>query len=240
MNDQKGVRIALRSVEFHYSESRFVFNAEIPAGSITAVLGASGSGKSTLLNLVAGFEKPLRGTIEIDGIAMTDVEPSERPVSMIFQENNLFAHLTVAQNVGLGRSSSLRLSRQDKADLASALAATGLVDKEARKPSALSGGERQRVAIARILLRERPALLLDEPFASLGPQLRQEMLELLRDVHARQRPTVLFVTHHPEDARAICDRVIFIEEGAVLFSGTAKDFFSQNSEAYRRYLGAST
>lgn len=235
----KGVAIALDHVTFFYEETRFQFNVTIPAGSITAVLGASGSGKSTLLNLVAGFEKPEQGRVEIDGFDMRDIEPSQRPLSMIFQENNLFTHLTVAQNVGLGRSPSLKLSPQDKSDIIAALDATGLSGKEHRKPSALSGGERQRVAIARILLRDRPALLLDEPFASLGPQLRQEMVALLRDVHARKKPTVLFVTHHPEDARAVCDHVIFIENGAIAFAGEADDFFSQGSEFYRRYAGKS-
>src|SRR5690606_25612104 len=128
--------------------------------SIVAVMGPSGSGKSTLLNLVAGFETPASGAVLIGGDDVSRRPPPARPVSMVFQENNLFAHLDVAQNVGLGRSPSLRLSAEDRTDVAAALARTGLAGKEARLPAELSGGERQRVALSRALVRDRPVLLL--------------------------------------------------------------------------------
>ncbi len=119
---------------------------------------------------------------------------------MVFQENNLFAHLSVEQNVGLGRSPNLKLSAKDRADIAEALSRVGLAGKEQRKPEALSGGERQRVAIARALIRQRPVLLLDEAFASLGPALRHQMLDLVRELQLETGMTVLMVTHTPEDA----------------------------------------
>src|SRR5690606_10209232 len=124
----------------------------------------SGAGKTTLLNLVAGFEKPESGRILIGGRDVTLLGPAQRPVSMVFQENNLFAHLSVEKNVGLGRSPSLRLKEADRAAIHDALARTGLSGKQKRLPSELSGGERQRVALARVLVRDRPVLLLDEPF----------------------------------------------------------------------------
>ena len=157
---------------------------------------------------------------------------------MVFQENNLFAHLTVEQNVELRRSPSLRLSPDDRRAVSEALAQTGLAGKERRLPRELSGGERQRVAIARVLVRDRPVLLLDEPFASLGPALRTDMVDLVADVQRERGMTVLFVTHQPEDARRIAQKVVFLEEGAGVASGDAATFFSGDGpEAFKRYIG---
>jgi thiamine transport system ATP-binding protein len=232
--------VRLDAVAFGYGEADMLFDVAAAPSSITAVLGPSGSGKSTLLNLVAGFEAPLSGRVLIGDVDVTALPPSARPVSMVFQENNLFAHLDVEKNVGLGRSPSLRLSEGDRRDVAEALSRTGLAGKERRLPRELSGGERQRVALARVLVRERPVLLLDEPFASLGPALRDDMLELVRGVHAERRMTILFVTHQPKDARRLADRVVFLENGRVAASGPAGDFFAGEAPpAFRRYVGRS-
>ncbi|GHD18584.1 thiamine ABC transporter ATP-binding protein [Tianweitania populi] len=234
----KGLTIRFDQVTFSYGEAQFLFDATVSAGSITAVMGPSGSGKSTLLNLVAGFETPTSGRLLIGEQDMRDVEPAERPVSMIFQENNLFAHLTVEQNIGLGRSPSLKLTPEDKHAITEALEATGLAGKQKRLPRELSGGERQRVAIVRALVRQRPVLLLDEPFASLGPALRADMLDEIRALHARLNLTILFVTHHPEDASRLAQEVIFLEDGKTVAQGSAASFFSESGPlAFRRYLG---
>jgi thiamine transport system ATP-binding protein len=233
-----GAEVRLDRVAFSYGDAPMLFDCRFPAGSVTAVLGPSGSGKSTLLGLVAGFEPPRSGRVVIGGADMTASPPSRRPVSMVFQENNLFAHLDVAANVGLGRSPGLRLDDADRAAVAEALARTGLAGKERRLPAALSGGERQRVALARVLVRQRPVLLLDEPFASLGPALRQEMLGLVAELHREHGMTVLFVTHHPDDARQLAERVVFLEDGRVAAAGDAAAFFSEAApEAFRRYAG---
>jgi thiamine transport system ATP-binding protein len=230
--------VRLDAVTFGYGEVAFSFDTDFAAGRITAVMGPSGSGKSTLLNLVAGFETPSGGRVLIGGADVTAVAPAGRPVSMVFQENNLFAHLTVEQNVGLGRSPSLRLSPADRADIGAALARTGIAGKEKRLPAELSGGERQRVALARVLVRRRPVLLLDEPFASLGPALRDDMLALLATLHGEQGMTVLFVTHQPDDARRIADAVVFLEDGRIAATGAAGEFFTGSGpEAFRRYIG---
>ena len=163
-----GAAVRLENVAFSYGETAMSFDLDVEASEIVAIMGPSGSGKSTLLNLVAGFEAPSSGRILIGGEDAAGLPPAQRPVSMVFQENNLFSHLDVARNVGLGRSPSLRLTGADRADIAAALARTGLAGKEKRLPAELSGGERQRVALARALLRDRPVLLLDEAFASLG------------------------------------------------------------------------
>ncbi|AZO52589.1 MAG: thiamine ABC transporter ATP-binding protein [Mesorhizobium sp.] len=237
--ERKGVPVRLDKVSFSYGEALFAFDVEFTATQITAIMGPSGSGKSTLLNLVAGFETPRSGRVLIGEAEVSGEPPAVRPVSMVFQENNLFAHLSVEQNVGLGRSPSLRLTEADHADIAGALARTGLAGKEKRLPRELSGGERQRVALARVLVRDRPVLLLDEPFASLGPALRDDMLDLVAGLHAERGMTVLFVTHQPQDARRIGQKVVFLDNGAVAATGTADDFFAgAGPEAFRRYIGA--
>jgi thiamine transport system ATP-binding protein len=234
----EGMEVQLENVAFSYGEAAFRFDAAFSAGAITAVMGPSGSGKSTLLNLVAGFETPLSGRVLIGGEDVSSVPPTARPVSMVFQENNLFAHLSVGQNVGLGRSPSLKLAADDRAAVSAALERTGLAGKESRLPRELSGGERQRVALARVLVRDRPVLLLDEPFASLGPALRADMLDLVADLHGDKGMTVLFVTHQPQDAERIARHVVFLENGAVAAIGSAHDFFAGTGpEAFRRYIG---
>lgn len=233
-----GVDIRLDDVTFNYEEMRMRFDVAIEPGTITSVMGASGAGKSTFLNLIAGFETPASGRVLIGGADVTFTPPSARPVSMVFQENNLFAHLSVEQNVGLGRSPALRLSQDDRAAIAGALLRTGLEGKEERLPRELSGGERQRVALARVLVRDRPVLLLDEPFASLGPALRQDMVDLVADVHAEHGMTVVFVTHQPEDARQIGGNLVFLDQGRVAATGkTAMFFGTDGPETFRRYIG---
>lgn len=234
-----GASIELDNLVFSYGETRMEFELSVPASSVIAIMGPSGSGKTTLLNLVAGFERPASGRVLIDGRDVSGLEPAERPVSMVFQENNLFAHLSVEDNVGLGRSPALRLTGQDRTDIARALAQTGLAGKERRLPSELSGGERQRVALSRALLRDRPVLLLDEPFASLGPALRREMLALVRQLHFDHAMTILMVTHHPEDAQLIADRIAFVEAGRIAaFEDTTTMFSRAAPDTFRAYIGA--
>ena len=238
---EKGAPVRLDKVSFSHGDAPLVFDVEFATAKITAIMGPSGSGKSTLLNLVAGFETPQSGHVLIGGADVSAEPPSARPVSMVFQENNLFAHLSVEQNVGLGRSPSLRLTEADRAAIAEALARTGLAGKERRLPRELSGGERQRVALARVLVRDRRVLLLDEPFASLGPALRDDMLDLVVALHAEWSMTVLFVTHQPEDARRIGEHIVFLDNGMVAATGKADNFFAgAGPEAFRRYIGAST
>jgi thiamine transport system ATP-binding protein len=219
----RGLEIILDKIAFRYAEMEMGFDLSFAAGSVTAIMGPSGAGKSTLLNLVAGFEAPAGGRVLIGGQDVTRLPPAARSVSMVFQENNLFSHLDVAANIGLGRSPSLKLSGEDRAAVADALARTGLSGKEKRLPSELSGGERQRVALARVLVRNRPVLLLDEPFASLDAALRREMTGLVGELHSRTRMTILMVTHDAEDARRIADRIVRVVDGHVIGSSTAEE-----------------
>lgn len=233
-----GLSVTVEAVTFSYGETGFCFDAAFEAGAVTAVMGASGSGKSTLLNLIAGFVTPSSGRILAGTTDITALLPAARPLSMIFQENNLFAHLDVAANVGLGISPSLRLADGDRRRIAGALARTGLAGKERRYPAELSGGERQRVAIARALVRDKPILLLDEAFVSLGPALRAEMLELVAEVQREKRMTIVLVSHDPADALRIASRVVFLEHGQVAMAGTADAILGGDApEAVRRYIG---
>ena len=221
-----GMDIRLERCAFDYEDMRMLFDCAIPAGSLSAVMGPSGAGKSSLLNLIAGFETPRSGRVLIGGRDMTHTPPAARPVSMIFQENNLFAHLDVMTNAGLGLKPSGRLNARERQRVREALARTGLEGLERRKPGELSGGQRQRVAIARALLRDKPVMLLDEPFAALGPALRAEMLELVSAIHRERGFTIVMVTHMPKDARAIAQQTIFIHEGRILAQARTRELFA--------------
>lgn len=218
--------ITLRSAAFRYEEMEMLFDAVFPQASFTAVIGPSGSGKSTLLNLIAGFETPLSGNVLINGQDVTRLPPGSRPVSMIFQDNNVFAHLDLRQNVGLGISPSLSLDAAQVQRVDAALAEVGLSALAHRKPGDVSGGERQRVAIARALVRDRPVLLLDEPFAALGPALRRDMLDLVKAMQQARHMTVVMVTHQPEDAHHATTHTAYLENGRILALRPTADLFA--------------
>jgi thiamine transport system ATP-binding protein len=230
--------IGLRQVTFGYAETRVSFDAVFPAQTITAITGPSGSGKTTLLNLIAGFELPESGSVHILGQNMTDLPPSRRPASFLFQEHNLFSHMSVRDNVGLGISPSLKITPDSETKILSSLARVGMADKLKRLPEQLSGGERQRAALARVLVQDRPILLLDEPFASLGPSLRQDMTRLVGELQAERRMTVLLVTHHPTEMAAIAPNLCFVDEGTIKALGPLKDLLGSNGPAsLKAYLG---
>jgi thiamine transport system ATP-binding protein len=230
--------LELHEVIFRYPGLAMQFNLTVERGSFAAIIGPSGGGKSTLLSLIAGFEIPLSGTITIAGSDVTHAPPSQRPLSMIFQDNNLFAHLDIFTNVALGVSPSLKLDDAQQQTVAVAIENVGLAGKEKRMPGELSGGERQRAAIARVLMRERPMLLLDEPFTALGPALRQEMLELLKSLHDERHLTTLMVTHHPDDARAVASHIAFLADGEIKAYRKTKDMFrAKDVPGLTAYLG---
>lgn len=230
--------IGLENVTLTLGTVDFAFDAQITSGAITAITGASGSGKSTLLNLIAGFERPSQGRVLINGQDATRLSPGERPVSLVFQDHNLFAHLDLATNIGLGIDPALRLTAVDKAAITNALQRVGLGGFEHRKPSSLSGGEKQRAAFARALVRDKPVLLLDEPFAALDPGLRASMAELLQTLHRETGNSVLIVTHDPRDVERLADDVIFIDHGKIHLHCTKADFFSaEKSAPLQAFLG---
>jgi thiamine transport system ATP-binding protein len=230
--------IRLDKVSFQYEDMAMMFDAVFPAKSLTAVIGPSGSGKSTLLNLIAGFERAASGRVSIESEDVTDLPPDRRPVSMIFQDNNVFAHLSVRDNVAIGLSPGLKLDAGQSDQVDGVLAQTGIAGLARRKPAEISGGERQRVAIARALLRDRPILLLDEPFAALGPALRGDMLDLLMTLQKDRKLTVLMVTHLPEDALQAADVTAFVDHGEIVaLRPTAELLASIDVPGLESYLG---
>jgi thiamine transport system ATP-binding protein len=230
--------LEVEQVSFRYQSMAMLFDLRVDAGECVAVIGPSGAGKSTLLALIAGFEPVLSGHIRIAGRDVTRLDPAQRPVTTVFQEHNLFAHLDVAANVGLGIHPGLKLSRADRDDVTGALAQVGLAGLERRLPAQLSGGQRQRVALARSLVRQRPLLLLDEPFAALGPALRREMLDLVGELQRSRNLTILLVSHHPDDARYIAARTAFVHDGRILAVGRTEDLLQRSClRELREYLG---
>ncbi len=233
--------LQLDDVRFTYEDTHgnmeMAFDLTVEPGDFLAVIGPSGSGKTTLLNLIAGFEPPTSGRIFFNGRDLTSAPP-DRPVTMIFQEGNLFAHLDVETNVALGISPNLNLTLSFREKIAGALRRVGLDEMAKRLPGQLSGGERQRVALARVLVRDRPLLLLDEPFAALGPALRREMLDLVVDLHREKAMTVLMVTHQPGDARHGARHTAFVHQGKIqALEETEKLFNINNIQDLTDYLG---
>ncbi len=223
--------LKLTDVTWLYQHLPMRFTLSVRRGELIAVLGPSGAGKSTLLNLIAGFLQPANGSITLNGHDHTRTPPAARPVSMLFQENNLFTHLNVRQNIGLGMHPGLRLNAVQQQKLSDIALQMGIGDLLERLPGELSGGQRQRVALARCLVREQPVLLLDEPFSALDPALRQEMLLLVKEVCERQQLTMLMVSHSVEDALRIAPRSVVIADGRIAWDGDTEQLASGNASA---------
>ena len=236
VDGRDGVRLDAATLTL--GDAAFAFDAQIPAAKVTAIAGASGSGKSTLLNLIAGFEEPVSGRISIAGEDMTGQHPSKRPVSLVFQDNNLFAHLDLFTNVGLGMDPSLSLDATGRQAVRDALARVGLEGFDKRKPPSLSGGERQRAAFARALVRRKPVLLLDEPFAALDPGLRSDMASLLLALHRETENTVLMVSHDRDEVMELADHILFLDHGRIVFSGPPTAFEKSDISGINRFLRA--
>ncbi|RPH26109.1 thiamine ABC transporter ATP-binding protein ThiQ [Buttiauxella warmboldiae] len=223
--------LTLTDVTWLYHHLPMRFSLTLNAGERVAVLGPSGAGKSTLLSLIAGFLTPASGQIGLSGDDHTRTPPAQRPVSMLFQENNLFTHLTVRQNIGLGLNPGLKLTATQQDRLATIASQMAIGDLLERLPSQLSGGQRQRVALARCLVREQPILLLDEPFSALDPALRQEMLTLLDNLCRQQQLTLLMVSHSIEDAARIAERSLVVVDGRIAWDGDTATLLSGEASA---------
>ncbi|MEL6572842.1 MAG: ATP-binding cassette domain-containing protein [Pseudomonadota bacterium] len=220
------------------AQGDFRLSVDLSIGpGITAVIGPSGAGKSTLLAAVAGFLAPMQGAVQWAGGDLGGFAPGARPVSMLFQDHNLFPHLTVGQNVGLGLQPNLRLSPADKAAVGRALSQVGLDGFDARLPKTLSGGQQSRVALARVLVADRPVVLLDEPFSALGPAMKAEMLDLVRAVLGDAGKTVVMVTHDPGDAKVLASQVVVVADGRAEGPTETQAVFANPPDALRDYLG---
>ncbi|CUH38947.1 Thiamine import ATP-binding protein ThiQ [Jannaschia seosinensis] len=229
--------LRLHDVTLALGAFRLQADADFAPGRITALMGASGSGKSTLLAAIAGFLAPVSGRIEVEGRDVTALPPGDRPLSILFQDQNLFPHLDIARNVGLGLRPDLRLDRDQKAARDAVLDKVGLGGLGSRLPRDLSGGQQSRAALARALLRGRPWLLLDEPFSALGPALRAEMLDLVASTAASEDLSVLMVSHDPGDARRIAQDTALIADGRLEPPRPTGPLFADPTPSLRAYLG---
>jgi thiamine transport system ATP-binding protein len=216
--------IRIDNVALTLGKQQFHYDFALRGPELVAVTGPSGAGKSTLFHLIAGFLDPDRGRIVVNGIDMAGLAPGKRPITYIFQDHNLFAHLDVFTNVALGASPALDLTSADRAGISQALETVGLAGYDRRLPQSLSGGERQRVAFARAMVRKRPILLLDEPFASLDEKLRQELGDLLQAMQRNQSILVLMISHDRSEIARLADEVIEIDRGRNIFSGTNENW----------------
>jgi putative spermidine/putrescine transport system ATP-binding protein len=213
---------------------------DIAAGEFFTLLGPSGSGKTTTLRVIAGFERPDAGRVELQGVDVTRVAPSQRAVNTVFQDYALFPHMTVGENVeyGLRVKGMGRRDRRARAEaVLDRVRLSGLGD---RKPVQLSGGQRQRVALARAIVNGPPVLLLDEPLGALDLKLRQEMQVFLKALQRDLGITFVYVTHDQEEALTMSDRLAVFNEGRIEQVGAPADVYEHpHTEFVAGFVGVS-
>lgn len=190
-------------------------NISLEPEKIYAVVGPSGAGKSTFLNLISGFASISSGSILWNGQEISNLPPAKRSVSILFQDNNLFPHLSVWRNLALAVTHWPKISRDNEEKLKAVMSEVGILGLENRKPSQLSGGQQSRVALARVLLQKNKILLLDEPFSALGPSLKDQMLELIKKIAKNKKLLVLMVTHEPADAKKVASQTLVVKDKKV-------------------------
>lgn len=223
-----GYTLAIRARDIYKGFDRVAalegFHLDVHSGHIMTLLGPSGSGKTTALRLVAGFDRPDSGSIEIGGVTVVDsttfLPPEKRRVGMVFQDYALFPHLTVARNVSYGVGRNERSRR-----VAETLELVGLAGKEHRLPHELSGGEQQRVALARALAPEPGVILLDEPFSNLDAALRSRVRAEVADILRTTGTTAVFVTHDQEEALSMSDFVAVMHDGKIVQAARPSDLY---------------
>ncbi len=231
--------LRLDGLQMPMDKGTLAADLSLAPGRRVAIVGPSGAGKSTLLDTIAGFRRPLAGHITWRGREITGSPPEARPVSILFQDSNLFPHLTLERNLCLAlHPNGRRPDAEDRARIAGALRRVGLDGMEERKPGTLSGGQQGRAALARVLLMARPVILLDEPFSALGPALKAEMLDLVREVGDSLAALVVMVTHDPRDAQRFAQDIVLVAEGRAEPPVPVARFFGDPPQAFRDYIGA--
>ncbi|MEB1805768.1 MAG: ABC transporter ATP-binding protein [Bacillaceae bacterium] len=218
--------VEISKMQYKYRNARELtikdFSLDIEQGEIISILGESGSGKSTILRLIAGLETPLSGSLSINGKKIVDditfISPEKRGVGMVFQDYALFPHMTVEKNIKYGLRKMTRRQKQER--LEEMLSLVNMSEYKKRYPYELSGGQQQRVALARALAPSPSLLIFDEPFSNLDANLQIKIRDELREILKKTGITSIFVTHDQEDARALADRIVYIENGVVNRVGT--------------------
>ncbi|MEK6734327.1 MAG: thiamine ABC transporter ATP-binding protein [Pseudomonadota bacterium] len=217
--------LVLNEVVYRYNgHTDFRFDLNLDSEDTLAVIGPSGAGKTTLLNLISGFIMPNEGEVMLGKENITFIPSNQRPVNMLFQDNNLFFHLNAFDNVAVGINPGLKLNDTQKELVEKSLERVGLTGFNKRFPYQLSGGQKQRVAIARTLVRKKPILLLDEPFSFLDPPLKQEMLDLVRSLQEESSFIMIMVTHDFRDALRVCNKTCFLQDGKIQYIEKTEKF----------------
>lgn len=212
---------------------------DIPAGSLTSLLGPSGSGKSTLLRAIAGLDSLDSGTIEINGRDVSQASPQQRDIGFVFQHYAAFKHLTVRENIAFGLKIRKRPKDEIKKKVDDLLEIVGLEFVQKRYPSQLSGGQRQRMALARALAVDPQVLLLDEPFGALDAKVRDDLRRWLRKLHEEVHVTTVLVTHDQQEALDVSDRIAILNKGRIEQVGTPDDLYDRPDNVFvASFLGS--
>lgn len=235
--------VSVQNVSHRYGALQVLKNIslQIEPGSYTVLLGPSGSGKTTLLSVLGGFLNPDLGKVEINGTDCTALPPARRPTATVFQDYALFPHMTIGSNVGFGlRMKGINRSERDSR-AREMLAIVGLDHAFDKKPHELSGGQRQRVALARALVLEPAVLLLDEPLGALDLKLRRQMQDELKAIQKRVGTAFVHVTHDQEEAMALADHVVVMNNGRIEDQGPAERVYSRPATKFTAtFMGEST
>jgi sulfate transport system ATP-binding protein len=205
---------------------------EVPAGSLTALLGPSGSGKSTLLRVIAGLERPEAGSVELDGVDVSGQAAQKRGVGFVFQHYAAFKHMTVRENVAFGLKVRKRPREEVRRRVDELLELVQIAGWADNYPAQLSGGQRQRMALARALAVEPKVLLLDEPFGALDARVRKDLRVWLRRLHDEMHVTTIFVTHDQEEAMEIADQIVLMNHGRVEQVGGPRDLYEEPANEF--------
>ena len=233
-HQERSIAVRFRNVERHFGPVKAVddVSMEICDGEFFSMLGPSGSGKTTCLRMIAGFEQPTSGSIQLHGREVAGVPPYERDVNTVFQDYALFPHMTIEDNVGYG----LMIRRVDKRErlrrVNEMLELVRLPGVGGRKPAQLSGGQRQRVALARALINHPGVLLLDEPLGALDLKLRQEMQSELKAIQQQVGITFIYVTHDQEEAMTMSTRIAIFNHGRLEQVGTPDEVYERPATAF--------
>ena len=232
--DFEGVEITVRNANKHYGDFAALddVSLEIPAGSLTALLGPSGSGKSTLLRSIAGLETIDSGTVIIGGRDVSSLTPQQRDIGFVFQHYAAFKHMTVRENVGFGLSIRKRPKAEITKKVDELLEIVGLAGFQSRYPSQLSGGQRQRMALARALAVDPKVLLLDEPFGALDAKVRADLRTWLRRLHEEVHVTTVLVTHDQQEALDVADRIAVLNKGRIEQVGSPDDLYDRPANEF--------
>jgi sn-glycerol 3-phosphate transport system ATP-binding protein len=232
--------IQLVNVTKSWNETKALdqINLTIEPGSFCVLLGPSGCGKSTTLRIIAGLEAATSGQVFVNGKDVTSLPPSDRGISMVFQNYALFPHLNVAQNITFGLSVRKVHPTEMRKRLQATAEMLGLQSLLERKPSQLSGGQQQRVALARALVAQASVCLMDEPLSNLDAQLRQEMRSELRELQLRLGLTVVYVTHDQAEAMSMADQVVLLHKGRIEQCAPPRTLYAQPETTFSaRFIG---